>query len=244
MIGFGKFGKRGKTGIYSLKDERLKFINPGEYGFFDKVLAYDVKNARINDFINIVEIKCFIEAVREVQNAELTAFWAPIYAPSLEGDKVFFEIGKPPAFNHPFNFWKEKAEEMPAVEGRKWIVGSEYRYYAFLVHLFNKMLKNGWEIDKAMKTVAINSEELEYFLHSNPSKTGSKETCGFYDLLNCRKFLTCTNKDVGGFWLGSGSYYRNHYPLANLEHSTEWGKGELSADEGVDDVLGWLIIPM
>lgn len=91
MIGFGKFSKKADTKIItSLTDNRLVKIDPQEPGFFDEVLLnFKSTNKSINDFI---------EAVAEVKEARIEAFYKPIYDPSDAGDhRVTYMKGMRPA---------------------------------------------------------------------------------------------------------------------------------------------------
>lgn len=235
MIGFGEFGKKREREIVSLKDERLVFIDPSIDGFFDKIFAYVTE---------CDECKKFIEAIKEIQEAYLKPFWKPIYDPSLSrnGKKVIFEAGKTPAFGGSYNLWKERVEEMPAVENRNWKIGTEYQYYAFLVYLINQLVETGWEIDRAVQAVVIDSKELGHYRNSENTshiieETGNRGICGVYDLANTSKILACSNQQEY-FWIIKASYEcssRTH-PLADLtaELNTKWVRDTKS--------VGWIVL--
>jgi len=213
MIGFGKFGKR-NLGINSLSDNCLAIIDPTQGGFYDNVLNYTSEND---------DIRAFIEAIREVQDARLSPFYRPTMDPSLEGDNVRFKKGNKPAVGNSFNFWKQKAKEMPAVEGRKWRLGTEYQYYTFLVYLINNWVQNGWDCKTAIEAVVLNSNELGHYWNSKDAKhdfeeTGSREVCNIFDLANTCKLLACSNEEAGGLWVAGGYYDVNSSdcPLADL----------------------------
>ena len=94
MIGFGKFGKRGSQAveITTLTDKRLVRINPQEEGFYDAVLNFKSDSISINDFI---------EAIKEVKDEKLEAFYKPVYDPS-EDDTIVYQKGNKPATGHSY----------------------------------------------------------------------------------------------------------------------------------------------
>lgn len=221
MIGFGKFSKMAETTtITSLTDNRLVKIDPQEPGFFDEVLNFKSTNKSINDFI---------EAVAEVKEERIEAFYRPIYDPSDAGDHlVAYMKGMRPATGHSYNWWVKTASNMPAVEGRHWCVVTEYQYYAFLVWLINQLIK-AETVKETLNQIIIDSKELGHYYNSKGSTkgndfepTGSRCICGIYDLANVAKILACSNQEAGGFWLGGGNfgYDSCNYPLANLYLST------------------------
>ncbi len=238
MIGFGNFGKKRekqekqkkrKLGIVSTDDARLVLIDPTSEGFFENILGYVTENEKLKDFI---------EAIKEVKEERVGPFWKPIYDPSLDGKEVVFKAGGIPAVGYSFNFWKQKAEKMPTVQGKKWSVGSEYQYYAFLVWLVNSLEKKGWTIEKALKAVVLISKNLGHDYDSEDfENTGSREVCGVYDLNNTYKMLSCTNEEDDGFWCAGGIHFCNcyDYPLAYLYHYSCVGS---SCNYGV----GWLVL--
>ena len=232
MIGFGRFGKR-NLGINSLSDERLVKIDTTTEGFYDNVLNYSSKNG---------DIQAFIGAVREVQEVGVEPFYRPVMDPSLEDGNAVFKKWNKPAVGHSFNFWKQKAEEMPAVEGKKWHIGSEYQYYAFLTWLINQLVATGQGIKGAIEAVVLDSKELGHYRNAKNAlqdfeTTGSREVCGVYDLANAYKLLACSNEEAGGFWVAGGYYddNSNFCPLADLGHRN-------GVDYDYGDSVGWLVL--
>ena len=231
MIGFGRFGKR-NLGINSLSDERLVKIDTTTEGFYDNVLNYSSKNG---------DIQAFIGAVREVQEVGVEPFYRPVMDPSLEDGNVVFKKWKP-AVGYSFNFWKHKAEEMPAVEGKRWHIGSEYQYYAFLTWLINQLVATGQGIKGAIEAVVLDSKELGHYRNAKNAlqdfeTTGSREVCGVYDLANAYKLLACSNEEAGGFWVAGGDYrnFGDNFPLAGLDNCD-------GVDYGDDYGVGWLVL--
>lgn len=216
MIGFGEFGKQRTMEIKTLRDKRLLKVDPTATGFFDKVLGYISENE---------DIKAFIEAVKEVKESKLSPFWRPVLDPTFDGEDVIFKKGGKPAVGHSFNWWQEMAKKMATVEGKKWTLGTEYQYYAFLVWLINQLVKSGWRLKKAIEACVLDSKELGHYCNSenalhNFEVTGSCEVCGVCDLANTVKILRCSNEKVDCFWLAGGNYSDSsrNYPLAELSH--------------------------
>ena len=215
MIGFGNYTKKAEaTTITSLTDNRLVKIDPQEPGFFDEVLNFKSTNEDINTFI---------EAVAEVKEASLEAFYRVMYDPT--GDHmVVFQKGKRPAVGHSYNWWVETASKMSPVEGRQWHIATEYQYYAFLVWLINQLVKIGKSVEEALHQVVLDSKELGHYYDSENSTkgedfefTGSRCVCGLYDLANTFKILQYSNSEAGGFWFAGGDYCDNGhcYPLGH-----------------------------
>lgn len=237
MIGFGKYTKKAEaTTITSLTDNRMVKIDPQESGFFDTVLNFKSTNKEINRFI---------EAVEEVKEASLEAFYRVKYDPTEIGDHMIaFQNGKKPAIGHSYNWWVETASKMSPVEGRQWHIATEYQYYAFLVWLINQLVKIGKSVEEALHQVVLDSEELGHYYDSENSTegedfefTGSRCVCGLYDLANTFKILQCSNSEAGGFWLGGGNYSddSDFCPLANLYFYTNVGYGN-------NDSVGMLVL--
>ncbi len=221
MIGFGEISKRQakNTDITAVTDTRLLKIDPQEKGFFDNVLNF------MSDSDN-EDINAFIEAISEVKDANLKAFYRPRYDPFEVSDHmVAYQKGKKPAVGHSHNWWVKTALKMPAVEGRHWHLATEYQYYAFLVWLINQLVKNGKSVEEALNMVVLDSKELGHYYDSEASTkgkylelTGSRCVLGVGDLANSLKILTCE----GGFCLCGGDYgaYGVSYPLAYLNRFT------------------------
>lgn len=234
MIGFGKFGKRNYYEIKNLEDACLLKIDTSKKDFYDVVLNLTV----VDD-----EIAQFIEAIEEVKEAEIGKFWIPVYAPALQGNEIVFMEGKRPAIGHSFGWWEKKVKEMPTIEEKHWEVGSEYQYYAFLVYLINSLINNGWKPKKAIEAIVFDSSKLGHFCNSENAKenkfepTGSRKVCGVFDLANTAKFLSCTNKESGGYWLATGDYTDtgNCFPLAELRHFDKVCTGDYNS-------VGWLVL--
>ena len=225
MIGFNFeiLKKRNFAKNFSLE---MLVINPSAKGFFNKVLKVKSKNA---------DVKAFVESIKEVEKVNLEPFSRPIMDPSIEeGVRVVYKAGRKPAVGYSFNFWKEKLLSMPAVEGMTWSIGTEYQYYAFLVFLINKLVDKGMTTDEAICFVVIDSKRLYDYvepkkLPHDSEVTKSGGVCGIYDLFT-EKILSCSNEQVGGFWIAGG----NTVPLADLCHFTY-------VDNKCENAVPWLV---
>ena len=235
MIGFRNLGRKRKLGIVYSNDVPLVLIDPTSKGFFENVLGYVTENEKV---------QAFIKAIREVKEEGVKPFWKPIYDPSLDDEEVVFKAKRTPAVGHSYNFWKQKAEKMPAVQDKKWSVGSEYQYYAFLIWLINSLKKKGLTIEESMNAVVLCSKELGHYWDSvdalyNFEITGSREVCMVYDLANTNKILSCTKEETGGLWLAGGNFvdHSGYCPLACLEH---YNSDSVGIDYGYG--VGWLVL--
>ena len=217
MSELDNYGKKRGLGIVSMRDKRLVRINPTSKDFFDTIIEFDTKNAKLTTGFDNARLEGFIRGVEEVKKTGVAPFLKPIYDPSLDGEEVVFEVNRFPAVGYPFNFWEQKVEEMPDVQGKKWNFGTTDQYYAFLVWLINSLKKKNWSDEKAIKAVVIDSRELGHFYNSKDAlydfeMTGCRKVCGVYDLGNTFKMLS------GGFWRAGGAYFSGSYfnPLADI----------------------------
>lgn len=191
--------------IETLADERLVKIDPQEKGFFDEVLNFNfnglvnfnfIRGTYCHGFWSKVEkqkFRDFRSRVRRAKRARIKAFYKPIYDPSFQDDVVVFEKGRCPATGFGYCVWRKLVREMQPVEGRRWSLGNENQYYAFLVWLVNQLVKKGKSIEEAMYCVVIDSSTLGVYctsskVHVSPT-TGEKEVCGIFDLAFRRKIV-------------------------------------------------------
>lgn len=191
-----------KLDILSLSDRRLIKIDPSTKGFFDNVCRF--KSADKN-------IQTFVKVAKKIKKSKIKPFWKPIYDPSLVGGKIIFKKGENPARYKSFYWWYEQIKQMNEVQGKKWKMGNEYQYYAFLIWLINKLIKNGWSATKAMNAVVLDSKELGNYSLVNMedwhlSKTGSCDIVGVCDLANTFKFVRRT-KVIFGYNCGDEESY-------------------------------------
>lgn len=94
-----------------------------------------------------------------------------------------------------------------------------------MVYLINRLVEEEkLNIADVIKAVVSDSKNLGHYWNSKNAKhafetTGSREICGCFDLANTYKILSCTNDEVGGFWLAGGNYYdfsSFYIPLTDL----------------------------
>lgn len=239
MIGFGEFGKKRNKGILSLSDERLHLVDTTTENFYKNVLEFKSRNPNI---------KAFCKAIQEVQEAGVEPFYRPILDPSIENGKIIYEKGKEPAVGIKYVDWLKYVERMKSVEGKRWKIGSEYQYYAFLVELINQLVESGWKIKDAMNAVILDSKELGNYSDPKSSiketreKTGSREICGYYDLANTFKILTCTNRsDIAWYAGGAIGFFSDTYPLADLVY-LQYNEGYKDIFFAIDYGVAWLVL--
>lgn len=218
MFIFGNFGKKRSREITSLKDERLLLIDPSQNGFFDNVLNYSS---------NFEEIENFINSVYDVKKAHLPRFWKPIYDPSFDGENIFFLKDKSVAVGRSLIWWKNTAKKIPTVHGKKWSIGTDKQYIAFMVWLINKLVDYGWSVQTSIEAVVLDSIDLGIYCNSrseliSPDITGTFMICGCFDLGAHFKLLISTS---GGYCRAGGAFSEHSYrfPLARIRHidSTE-----------------------
>lgn len=240
--------ERTKGTITSLADERLLKIDPTREGFFDKILDGLYTYAKKCEGLEKRRVIKFMGTVETVKASEIPAFWRPALDPSFEGedDEIIFEKDMYPATGmggaKSFNWWKEKVKEMPAVEGKKWQVGTFYQYNAFLVWLFNRLIEEKkWTAEKAIEAIVLNSKELGNYRDSEESYlclelTGCRNVCGCCDLANTAKLL---RRDENTCWYVGGNFddYGYSAPLADGFYDTEeW------MDEPNYWAVAWLVL--
>lgn len=218
MIGFENCEKMEEVwGISSLSDERLLKIDPQEDGFYDNILDFSTNDRCI---------KKFIEAVKNIKNIHLEAFYKPAYDPSYSDEcGIFYKKGEEPAVGYSFNWWCEEISKLPTVEGRRWTLANEHQYYAFLMYLINALVKHGENIEKALDLVVNDSTNVGHYCNSSGSKktfeqTGSRCVAGVYDLGNTYKILECSDPESDGFWIGGGdcNNFGDFFPLSHINN--------------------------
>ena len=149
-------------------------------------------------------------------------FYRTICDPSFNKDRtsVIFEAGKIPAVGKSYNWWAKVALDFMPERGSR--LGTKSEYIAFLGVLIKKLIANGWSAKNAWNAVCSDSKELGHYWNSVDAKhdfehTGSREICGFCDLVNTYKILA-EDEEAGGFWFAGGSCFGFSYfnPLAGL----------------------------
>ena len=168
-------------------------------------------------------------------------FWRPRYDPALGGKKagIRYVSGKRPAVDKSYNWWNKAAKAFcPERHSR---LGTKSEYIAFLGVLIKKLVESGWKMEDAWSAVCNDSRELGHYWNSQNAKhafedTGSREICGFFDLVNTYKILA-EDEETRGFWLAGGCYYGDsgNCPLADLLHN-------FNLDHCHNLSVGWLVL--
>lgn len=200
--------------ITKLDDKRLIKINPQEEDFYDVVLNFKTENEDIN---------LFIDAVEEVKDANLEAFYKPIYDPSIGKEQIIFQKGEHPSVNWSYFQCISFLKTMSEVEGRRWKLATEYQYYCFLVWLINQLHKTGKTLEDAINSVVIDSKKLEQHYEIlveeacewDYKPTGSTGICGVYDLTTTSKILASSDPKAD-FFLFTGCSINNKFSLADI----------------------------
>jgi len=207
------------------------FVEASKLSLKDEFMKYKPKTAR--------EEKLNKQLTEVIKNG-IKDFWRPKYDPSFneEGTGICYVEGKRPAVGKSYNWWNKVAKAFcPERHSR---LGTKSEYVAFLGVLIKKLVESGWEVEEAWSAVCNDSRELGHYWNSQNAKhafedTGSREICGFFDLINTYKILAY-DEEAGGFWLAGGIYgnYGDCYPLADL------GLWNIQGDND-DYGVGWLV---
>lgn len=181
--------------------------------------------------------KKFKAILTKVIKTGIEDFYRPTMDPSFSNKKktkIHYVAGLRPAVGKSYNWWEE------TVKDSKWCLGTKEQYVAFLGVLIKMLVDKGWTIAEAWDAICNDSKKLGHYYNSNDTKhqfedTGSRETCGFFDLANTYKMLA-EDKEKGGFWLVGGSYYDSgcDYPLASLLIDNDFGIREYG--------VAWLVL--
>lgn len=163
--------------------------------------------------------KRFKATLIEVIKNGIEDFYRPVMDPSFsdkEKTKIHYMEGEQPAVGKSYNWWKE------TVKDSKWCIGTKAQYVAFLGVLIKQLIAKGWTVSEAWEAVCSDSKKMGHYRNSNNTKnqfeeTGSRKTCGFFDLANTYKILA-KDEETDGFWMAGGCYRYNgsYYPLADI----------------------------
>lgn len=201
MIGFGIYVRNEELDILKLTDDRLIKVDPTTKGFFDNILSVVSEDETINEVI---------KAIQEVKEAKLTPFWATNSSPKVYGNKIIFSKKGGNNNDHSFAGWEFLVKNMHPVEKKYWKIGTEYQYYAFLVYMINLLVEDGCDIIELIKLFFYYSkkEALKKLQDIKENK--------IYNIVETEKFLKCSNKEVGGFWIDGIDY-----PIGDITHSKD-----------------------
>ena len=190
----------------------VAFIEASKLSLLDEFMTYEPKKRQEKDFK--------VTLTKVIKNG-IDDFYIPIMDPSFadkEKTKIHYVAGEKPAVGKSYNWWKE------TVKNSEWCIGTKDQYVAFLGVLIKMLISIGWTCCEAWNAVCNDSKKIGHYWNSDDAKhqienTGSREICGFFDLVNTFKILAEDEETCGfGFWLAGGCYYveGDGNPLANL----------------------------
>ena len=160
------------------------------------------------------EEKIFIDNLKEAISKSIKDFEVFVNDPSIDNGKLQFVPGFKPAVGYPYNEWEKIAKENGIH------LGTKDEYILFMGWLIDSLINEGMYERHAWFAVCTDSKKLGHYYNSRRAKgnfevTGSRKVAGKCDLANACKILAKDDK-AGGYWIASGDYDCNYYPLANL----------------------------
>lgn len=170
------------------------------------------------------------ELISEAIHNGVKNFYRPKCDPSFdEQEKICYQAGLEPAVNMTYGWWKTNAKKFcPDHISR---LGTRLEYFAFLGVLVKKLVEEGKSVRWAWNAVCNDSHELGHYWNSEDAlydlePTGSREICGYFDLVNTIKFLA-DDKEDSVFWLAGGSYVDNSskHPIADFNCNFDYSFG-------------------
>lgn len=210
----------------------FKRVPASELRLDDAFMKYKPKTKAEHTFKGLVETA--------IKNG-LKDFWRPVYDPSFDDNsRICYEPGKKPAVDKIYNWWKENAEKYAPERGSR--LGTKSEYIAFLAVLIKDLVGSGWKVSDAWRAVCYDSKKFVHYWNSEGTKhdfetTGSRDICGWYDLVNTQKVLA-EDKENGGFWLATSRVANNYniFWLAELVHFVDSSAGYCPGSSG------WLVL--
>ena len=213
------------------QEDIFKKVPASELRLDDAFMKHQPKTKAEQNFKNLVETA--------IKNG-LKDFWRPVCDPSFDADaRICYEPGKMPAVRKSYNWWEKNAKGFCPERGSR--LGSNSEYVAFLATVIKDLVASGKSIEWAWNAVCNDSKELGHYWNSKDAKydfepTGSREVCGWYDLVNIYKILA-EDEEAGGFWVAGGDCNSDSdsNPLADLCHFY------CRDNDGGND-CGWLVL--
>ena len=211
-------------------DDIFILIEAESLSLNDEFMQYQPSTKNEEDIKQLI-----IEAI----NSSVKNFYRPIMDPSFNDNGIDYVAGKKPAVGKSYNWWEDTAKKYNFYRNSR--LGTRLEYGAFLGVLIKKLVEEGKSVAWVWNAVCNDSKELGHYWDSENAKhefesTGSRGTCGFYDLANTSKILA-EDEDDGGFWLAGGGCCNisDINPLADLFHDTNrYG--------GISGSVGWLVL--
>jgi hypothetical protein len=179
----------------------------------DKFLTYQPKTPREE------ETK---ERILAAIDAGVKNYYRPVMDPSFTKDDegIFFKSQSWPAVGKSYRWWEKAAKEYAPERNSR--LGTDLEYAAFLGVFIKKLASKCKSIEWAWNVVCNDSRELGHYWNSDASgrhyePTGSRGSCGFYDLANTTKILAC-EADTDKFCLAGGNFLNDGWddPIANI----------------------------
>lgn len=194
-----------------VKDDAVVLIKASKLSLKDKFMEYEPKRKSEQKFKQLLT---------EVIKRGVKDFYKPKNDPSFRDDGygITYEADKLPAIGRTFKWWRYTAKMFNIA--RKSRLGTKSEYIAFLGVLIKGLVNEGWDIADAWNVICNNSQKLGHCKGADNAKdefelTGSREICGFCDLLNTYKLLA-DDTDTGCFWIAGCAYNSNLSSLSRL----------------------------
>lgn len=158
-------------------------------------------------------------------NGRLHTFTCMTIDPSVKDGKLVYQKGLPIKTGFSQKQWAKMMKDYNPSRNSRQMTRTEYACRNLF--LIQKLVKSGYEIEEAWKTVCDDSRKIGHYCNSdNPKRdfepTGSREVCGFCDLGNVWKFIAEDPWDKAGGFLAAGGFYlndSNDCPVADLIHN-------------------------
>lgn len=208
MIGFDQYGKERKKVI---DEDCLVTIDPSAEGFFDFILEFKTDNPLIQSFL---------DAVKEVSEANVGPFSVPTLYPTFDGGCIMFLSDNWYEHNMPFNWWVKMAKRLSEVDGRQWSIGTEYQYYSLLVFFIKETIKNNYDysLEYAIKLVLDSNLFCErvIFEYANNNIILSENTMRIMrNIGKVGQMIASTNINSPGHWI-TQNVRMNNGPVADI----------------------------
>lgn len=183
------------------------------------------------------ELKALIS---EVIEKKVKNFYRPNCDPAFTSNGgICFEYGYKPAVGKSYYWWKNAAKEYKPERNSR--LGTRLEYVAFLGVLIKKLIDEGMTVEQAWNSVCNDSVELGHCWNSKNAQkeyetTGSRQYCGFYDLVNVNKVLS-NDEDDGTYWRAGATChdYCSKSSISYLYNSTY--PGHIYFNQ-----VGWIVL--
>ena len=136
--------------------------------------------------------------------------------PSVKDGKLVYQKGLPIKTGFSQKQWEKMLKDYNPNRNSRQMTLTEYACRNLF--LIQKLVRAGYEIEEAWRTVCDDSRKIGHYRNSDNPKhcfepTGSREVCGFWDLGNVQKFIAYDPWDEKKityegypFWISGGDY--------------------------------------